>query len=235
MPIQWSPKNIMASLPSSWVMSTISLAKSHLAALERHKILEFLAGHAVLVVVIALVDDVFGAEAGNLLFELFQEYRGSPRPNSHTNHIFFPLQLVKHQGELVEEGGVADHVHIRVLLAINRRSRCMVNLWVLGWRTSKVIWCSKSFQPLTTALYICTGSQIRYAKEAYRVIVVGLGRWTTTTLARFHSATPAAPAARLQSGPSPPTSAPGRPVVHLHQFVGSPPIRGMESVSPVAV
>ncbi len=28
MPIQWSPRNIMASRPSSWVMSTISFARA---------------------------------------------------------------------------------------------------------------------------------------------------------------------------------------------------------------
>ena len=48
---------------------------------------------------------------------------------------------------------------------MNLRSRSMVNLWVLGWRTSKVIWCSKFCQLLVTALYMCTGSQIRYAKK----------------------------------------------------------------------
>ena len=44
---------------------------------------------------------------------------------------------------------------------MNLRSRSMVYLWVLGWRTSNVIWCSKLVHPLVVALYIWTGSQIR--------------------------------------------------------------------------
>ena len=81
----------MASLPS-FVGDIHHLfgQLGHLAALESHKIFEFLAGHAVLVVVIALVDDKLGAEAvAHLLLELFKNIRAYRGRIRHTNpHTF---------------------------------------------------------------------------------------------------------------------------------------------------
>ncbi len=48
----------------------------HLAPLEGHEVLELFAGHAVLVVVVALVDDELGAEAvARLALELLENIR----------------------------------------------------------------------------------------------------------------------------------------------------------------
>ena len=88
----------------------------HLAPLEGLEILEFPGGHAVLVVVVALVDDEFGPELiAGLPLELFEDIRGHAGGITVPVHIFLPLQLVEHQCELVEERGVADDVHIWVL------------------------------------------------------------------------------------------------------------------------
>ena len=88
----------------------------HLAPLERLEVLEFFRGHAVLVVVITLVDDEFGPEfVASLPLELLQNIRRHAGGITVPVHVFFPLQLIEHQRELVEERGVADDVHIRVL------------------------------------------------------------------------------------------------------------------------
>ena len=88
----------------------------HLAPLEGLEILEFPGGHAVLVVVVALVDDEFGPELiAGLPLELLEDIRGHAGGITVPVHIFLPLQLVEHQCELVEERGVSDDVHIWVL------------------------------------------------------------------------------------------------------------------------
>jgi len=88
----------------------------YLATLESHKVLELLAGHTVLVVVVALVDDEFRAElVAHFLLELLQDVGADRGGIAVPVHILLPLELVEHQGELMEEGGVADDVHIGVL------------------------------------------------------------------------------------------------------------------------
>ena len=88
----------------------------HLAALEGHEVLEFLARHAVLVVVVALVDDVLGAElVAHLALELLEYVRADAGGIAVPVDVLLALELVEHQGELVEEGGVADDVHVGVL------------------------------------------------------------------------------------------------------------------------
>ena len=88
----------------------------HLPALEGHEVLEFLGGDPVLVVVIALVDDVLGAEfVAHFLLELLQDIGGDRGGVAVPVHILLPLQLVEDQGELVEEGGVPDDIHIGVI------------------------------------------------------------------------------------------------------------------------
>ena len=85
----------------------------HLAPLEGHEVLELLAGHTVLVVVVALVDDEFRAElVAHFLLELLQDVGADRGGIAVPVHILLPLELVEHQGELVEEGGVADDVHV---------------------------------------------------------------------------------------------------------------------------
>ena len=88
----------------------------HLAPLEGHEVLELLAGHTVLVVVVALVDDVLRAELiAHFFLKLLQDVGGHGGRIAEPVHILFALQLIKHQRELKEEGGVADHVHVGVL------------------------------------------------------------------------------------------------------------------------
>ena len=88
----------------------------HLAALEGLKIPEFLAGHPVLVVIVALIDDVLRAElVAHFLLKLVEDIRADRSRVSIPVHELLTLQLVEDQGELVEEGGVADDVYIGVL------------------------------------------------------------------------------------------------------------------------
>ena len=88
----------------------------HLTPLEGHKVLELLGGDAVLVVVVPLVDDKFGAETvANLPLKLLQDIGGDGCGVPIPIHVLFPLQLVEDEGKLVEEGRVADHIHIGVL------------------------------------------------------------------------------------------------------------------------
>ena len=88
----------------------------HLTALERLKITVFPAGYAILVVVVALIDDVLRAElVAHFLLKLVEDIRADRSRVSIPVHELLPLQLVEDQGELVEEGGVADDVDIGVL------------------------------------------------------------------------------------------------------------------------
>ena len=88
----------------------------HLPALEGHEILEFLAGCPVLVVVVALIDDKLGAEGvARLLLKLLQDIGGDGGGVAVPVYVLLPLQLVEDEGELVEEGGVPDHVHVGVV------------------------------------------------------------------------------------------------------------------------
>ena len=88
----------------------------NLPALEGLEVLELLGGDPVLVIVVALVHDEFGAElVAHFLLKLLQDIGGHRGGIAIPVHVFFPLQLVKHQGKLVEEGGVADDVHVGVV------------------------------------------------------------------------------------------------------------------------
>ena len=88
----------------------------HFPTLERLEVLEFLGGYPVLVVVIALVHNVLRAElVAHFLFKLFQDVGGDRGGVAVPVHKLFPFQFVKHQSELMEEGGVADDVDVRML------------------------------------------------------------------------------------------------------------------------
>ena len=90
--------------------------RRHFPALEGHEVLELLGGDAVLIVVIALVDDVLGTElVPDLFLELFENVGRDRGGVAVPVHILLPLQLIKDQGELMEEGGVADHIDIRMV------------------------------------------------------------------------------------------------------------------------
>ena len=88
----------------------------HLPALEGHKVLKLLGGGAVLVVVVPLVDDELRVEfIARLFFKPLQNIGGYGGRVAVPVHIFLPLQLIENQGELVEEGGVTDHIHVGVV------------------------------------------------------------------------------------------------------------------------
>ena len=90
--------------------------RGDLPALERLEIPVLLARHAVLVVEVALVDDVLRAEfVAHLALKLLEDIRGHGGGIAVPVHVLFPLECVKHQRELMEERGIADHVHIRML------------------------------------------------------------------------------------------------------------------------
>ena len=87
-----------------------------LAALERLKILVFFAWHAVLVVVIALIDDILGPESvSDLFFKLPENIRRDGRGIAVPVDVFFPAELVKDERKLVEERCEAQNIHIVVL------------------------------------------------------------------------------------------------------------------------
>ena len=90
--------------------------RSDLAALERLEIPVLPARHAVLVVEVALINDVLRAEpVPHLALKLLEDIRGHRGGIAVPVHILFTLERVKHQRELVEERGIADHIHIRML------------------------------------------------------------------------------------------------------------------------
>jgi len=87
----------------------------NLAALECLEVLEFLGWNAVGIVHVALVDNVFRAEwIADLFFELLQHIWTDRCGITEPVHIFLPCQLIKDQGELMEKGGEAYHIHILV-------------------------------------------------------------------------------------------------------------------------
>ena len=95
-----------------WLVAGLLLLMC-IPALECLKIAEFLAGHPVLVVIVALIDDVLRAElVAHFLLKLVEDIRADRSRVSIPVHELLPLQLVEDQGELVEEGGVADDVDI---------------------------------------------------------------------------------------------------------------------------
>ena len=88
----------------------------HLPALEGHEVLVFPGGAAEDGVVVAFVHDIFRAEGvARLLFKLLQNVGGHAGGVAVPVHVLLPLQLVEDQGKLVEEGGIADHVHMGVV------------------------------------------------------------------------------------------------------------------------
>ena len=89
----------------------------HLPALEGLEVLILFGGNPVLVVVVALIHDVFGTEpVAHLPLKFLQNIGRDGRGIAVPIHVFLPLQLIENQSELVEEGGEANHVHIGVLL-----------------------------------------------------------------------------------------------------------------------
>ena len=89
----------------------------HLPALKGLKVQKFPGGDPVLVVVVPLIDDVLGAEGvADLALEPLQDVRGNGGGVAVPVHIFFPPELIEDQCELVEEGGIADHIHIGVVV-----------------------------------------------------------------------------------------------------------------------
>ena len=91
----------------------------NLAALECLKILVLLAGHTVLVVVVALVDDKLRAEfVADFLLKLLQNIGRNGRRVAVPVHVLLAAQLVKHQREQVEEGRKAHNVDIGVAFEI---------------------------------------------------------------------------------------------------------------------
>ncbi len=89
----------------------------NLPALKSHKVLVFPGGDPVLIVVIALINNILRPEGiSRLLLKLLQNIGRDGRGIAVPIHIFFPLQLVKNQSKLMKKGCIADHIHIRVLL-----------------------------------------------------------------------------------------------------------------------
>ena len=87
-----------------------------LAALERLKILVFFARNPVLVVVVALINDIFGPEfVSGLFFKLFENIRRDGCGIAVPVDVFFPAELVKDERKLVEERCEAQNIHIVVL------------------------------------------------------------------------------------------------------------------------
>ena len=165
-PIQWSPKNIIRFLAVGMDDVGHFLHQTgNLTALECLKILVLLARHAVLVVVVALVDDELRAEfVADFLLKLLQNIGRNGRRVAVPVHVLLAAQLVKHQREQVEEGRKAHNVDIGVAFEILAQAAHCVGVG-LGLAHIERIWCSTSFQSLMTELYMCTGSQIRYAKK----------------------------------------------------------------------
>ena len=90
-----------------------------LAALECLKILVLLARHAVLVVVVALINDKLRAEfVADFLLKLLQNIGRNGRRVAVPIHVLLAAQLVKHQREQVEEGRKAHNVDIGVAFEI---------------------------------------------------------------------------------------------------------------------
>ena len=91
----------------------------NLAALEGLEVLIFLSRHAVLIVVVALIDDELRAELiADLLFKLFENIGRNGGRVAVPVHIFFAAQLVKNQREQVEERGKAYHIDIGVAFEV---------------------------------------------------------------------------------------------------------------------
>ena len=92
---------------------------SHFPLLELLEIPEFLAGDAVNIVHIALVNNKFGTERiARFLFKLLQDIRAYRRGIPIPVYILFPCQFIKNQGELMEKCGIADHVNMRIVLDV---------------------------------------------------------------------------------------------------------------------
>ena len=90
-----------------------------LAALECLEILVLLGGHAVLVVVVALINDKLRAEfVADFLLKLLQNIGRNGCRVAVPVNILLAAQLVKHQREQVEEGRKAHNVDIGVAFEI---------------------------------------------------------------------------------------------------------------------
>ena len=90
-----------------------------LAALERLEVLVLLGGHAVLVVVVALINDKLRAEfVADFLLKLLQNIGRNGRRVAVPVHVLLAAQLIKHEREQVEEGGKADDIDVRMALQV---------------------------------------------------------------------------------------------------------------------
>ena len=89
----------------------------HFPALECLKIPKFFGGDAVLVVVIALINDVFGAEGvAGFPLELLQDIGADGCGIAVPVHVFFTGQFIEYEGKLVEKCGEAEYIYIGVVL-----------------------------------------------------------------------------------------------------------------------
>ena len=108
----------------------------YFAPLERLKITVFLAGHTILVVVVALVDDILRAElVTHFLLKLIEDIGADGSRIAIPVHEFFPLEFIEDQGELMEECGIADDVHIRMIC--NEFSQTLHGIFV-GFRLAHI-------------------------------------------------------------------------------------------------
>ena len=88
----------------------------HFSSLEILEITELFGRDPVGIIHIALVDDIFRAELiARFLLELLQDIGADRCGISIPVHIFLSGKLIEDQGELMEEGGVTDHVHMRIV------------------------------------------------------------------------------------------------------------------------
>ncbi len=89
----------------------------HFPPLESLEVLEFLRRNSVLVIIVALVNNIFRPERiPRLLLKLFQNIRANGSGISIPVHVFLPRQLIKYQRELVKKRGKAQYIYIGMLL-----------------------------------------------------------------------------------------------------------------------
>ena len=91
---------------------------THFDLLELHEIPELFGGHPENGIMIALIHDILGTERiPRPFFKLLQNIGTDAGAVAKPLHKFFPLLVVKGQGELVKKGGKTHHIHMGILLA----------------------------------------------------------------------------------------------------------------------
>ena len=146
-----------------------------LAPLESLEVQVFPAGHAVLVVVVALIDDILRPEGvAHFLFKLLQNVGGHRGRIAVPVHILLPLKLVKDQGKLMEERGVAHHIHIR--MAFQKGTQALeaerMRLWLAHIEGDLVL---KVLPPVDDGIVHVHRVPDEVAQKADRVLMVGFG------------------------------------------------------------